>query len=204
MRGRAPAKDRLYRFLQKEKKMSIFKSKKRILSIVLAVVMIAALFLCGSAMAAGNNDRSASATVTVVVQSKNSAGVTTPVGTVSNYTVTTSGSSVTVYDVVEAIAADGDVFLLKDAVWKEVPSGLSTAKALVALSNRVTSNGMTTVNVWGTNIIMVYDSTGGAYEGTDWIYYVNNIYIENYYMDQYSVTTGDVITLSYEYSEFEW
>ena len=185
--------------------MSIFKSKKRILSIALAVVMIAALFLCGSAMAANNNDRSASATVTVVVQSIDENSVIHCVGCVSNYTVTTSGSSVTVYDVVDAIAADGDVVLLKDAVWKEVPSGLSTAKALVSLTNVEIDGNYKTTNVWGTHSMMysTLDNSEGVYVGTDWIYYVNDIYA-NSYMDQYSVTNGDVIKLSYEYNEFDW
>lgn len=187
--------------------MSIFKSKKRIFSIALAAVMIAALFLCGSAMAAGGNDRSASATVTVIVQSIDENNVIHNVGSVSNYTVTASGSSVTVYDVVEALAADTtdpDNRIAYDAVWKTVSSGGNTAHALVSLSNKETDSGITTVNVWGTHSFMVYDSTEGAYEGWDWHYYVGNTYIEDYYMDQYSVTTGNVITLSYEYNAFVW
>lgn len=183
--------------------MTIFKSKKRFLSIALAVVMIAALFLCGSAMAA-NNDRSASVSVTVTVQSKNAAGVVTWSETVNNYSVTVSGSSVTVYDVVEAIAADTSYSFAFDPVWKTVNSSGTPAKALVSLSNSSTNAyGATTTNVWGSHSTMQTMSNHGTYNGSDWYYYVNGISAYNY-MDQQTVANGDVIVLSYETSSFSW
>ena len=182
--------------------MTIVKSKKRFLSIALAVVMIAALFLCGSAMAA-NNDRSASVSVTVIVQSVDASSVIHPVGSVSNFTVTVSGSSVTVYDVVNALAEDENYTIAFDPVWKDVSSGVNTAKALISLSNSITEDGLTETNVWGNHSYMVSDSVNGSYDGTDWIYYVNNVSSYNY-MDQQAVSNGDVITLSYEENSFDW
>lgn len=184
--------------------MSIFKSKKRILSIVLAVVMVAALFLCGSVMAAGGNDRSTSVSVTVTVQSKDSSGVVTWTQTVNNYSVTVTGTSVTVYDVVEALAADTNYTCAKDAVWKTVQSGSGYAKALVSLSNSSTNAyGAVTTNVWGSHSTMTVYANNGTYNGSDWYYYLNGISSYNY-MDQQTVSNNDTIVLSYEDSAFSW
>lgn len=189
------------------------KNSKKLVALVLAMVMIFAL--TASALAATENANAVTVTVQIFKRSTSSM---TGFGSCS---VTLTTENPTVYDAIEAISKDTSYTKLRNTAWIEVPivdaNGNPTGengKALVYLTaergsynsqcvwTTITENlgsvGMTVATPNGSE-------TNYTYDGTDWIYYLNdNTLPETNYMDKTTITNGDRITLYYQTSSESW
>lgn len=208
------------------------KNSKKLIALVLAMVMIFAL--TASALAATNSADavdsvdSANSTMTVKVTIKGV--IKSPTASNPNATTTvnicneeefTITSNSTVYHLVNTMSnLDSDY--AHGAVWKTVdlvdddgnPTG-GTAQALTSLSCNKTVNPTATypnreLYTWSSESKTTQTFEDGAftswlfnYEGHNWVYTVNG-QTTNKYMDQYVLSNGDSVELTYQYSTENW
>ena len=197
------------------------KNSKKIVALVLAMVMIFAL--TASTLAATN-----ATGVTVRVTIKGVINKPTPTNpdateteticTAKAVTITTGKNKNTVYDLVNTLD-----YLHSDCgydlVWKTValadPDN-GTAQALISLSNKVATTSTSeypniTLNTWTSSGKTVKTYSDGVfpayncvYTGYDWVYKVNGTQIGDKYMDQYVLSSGDLVELVYQYNSEAW
>lgn len=197
------------------------KNSKKLIALVLAMVMIFAL--TASTLAATN-----ATGVTVRVTIKGVINKPTPTNpdateteticTAKAVTITTGKNKNTVYDLVNTLD-----YLHSDCgydpVWKTValadPDN-GTAQALISLSNKVATTSTSeypniTLNTWTSSGKTVKTYSDGVfpayncvYTGYDWVYKVNGTQIGDKYMDQYVLSSGDLVELVYQYNSEAW
>lgn len=192
------------------------KNSKKLVALVLAMVMIFAL--TASALAA--TDSTMTVYVTVNKTAKESSSSTTETVTETYYTsqAVTVPANATVYDLMQAMS-DAGMSLGYDACWKNVPlvdaNGNKTGeygKALVSLSLNTTNtatktdtyltlSSMSTTTKQDVQELFSYYQYN--YSGSGWTYKVNNT-TPDVYMDSYTLTAGDTVTLSYCTTTDSW
>lgn len=203
------------------------KNSKKIVALVLAMVMIFAL--TASALAATNAAEGVTVRVTVKgilnapTATNPSATETIPVCTAQPYKITSGLAKNSVYDLVNTMDYLHS-FYGYDAVWKTValsdadgnPTG-GTGQVLVSLSNTLSGTSSNAsypnyvYNVWAntskttkTFNDSVFTSYQYVYTGYAWTYKVNGTEVTDKYMDQYVLSDGDLVELTYQYVVKPW
>lgn len=194
------------------------KNSKKLIALVLAMMMIFALTASALAATDSTND----VTVTISFTKRGSYGMTG----FGSHTVTLTKEKptdvLTVYDVVEAVAADETVKDVRNTAWIDVPiqdanGNLTdeTGKALVYIALERESYNSQYVLTTVTENLGSHGSTVATpradgkfdctYTGSDWIYYINSDTVaETNYMDKTAISNGDVIKLFFQDSSLSW